>query len=83
MGDGTEFDDTLLGLPGFRVLAVTEDGDELLVGIETIRRAAGCLRHTTAMCLLHAGVDPMVIALWLGHERIETTNVYVHADITL
>ena len=42
MGDGTEFDDALLGLPGFRVLAVTEDGDELLVGIETIRRVAGC-----------------------------------------
>jgi len=42
MGDGTEFDDALLGLPGFRVLAVTEDGDELLVGIETIRRAAAC-----------------------------------------
>jgi hypothetical protein len=35
------------------------------------------------MRLLHAGVDPVVIALWLGHERIETTNVYVHADITL
>ena len=32
MGDGTEFDDALLGLPGFRVVAVTEDGDELLVG---------------------------------------------------
>ena len=42
MGDGTEFDDALLGLPGFRVLAVTEDGNELLVGIETIRRVAGC-----------------------------------------
>jgi hypothetical protein len=42
MGDGTEFDDALLGLRGFRVVAVTEDGDELLVGIETIRRAAGC-----------------------------------------
>jgi hypothetical protein len=35
VGDGTEFDDALLGLPGFRVLAVTKDGDELLVGIET------------------------------------------------
>ncbi|MGO9299507.1 MAG: ISL3 family transposase [Acidimicrobiales bacterium] len=42
MGDGTEFDDALVGLPGFRVLAVTDDGDELLVGIETIRQAAGC-----------------------------------------
>lgn len=42
MGDGTEFDDTLLGLRGFRALAVTQEGDELLVGIETIRQAAGC-----------------------------------------
>ena len=42
MGDGTEFDDALLGLPGFRVLAVTEHGDEVVVGIEVIRRAAGC-----------------------------------------
>ena len=45
MGDGTEFDDALLGLRGFRVLAVTEDGDELLVGIETIRRVAGWSPH--------------------------------------
>ena len=42
MGDGTHFDDALLGLRGFRVTAVTDDGDELLVGIETIRAAAGC-----------------------------------------
>ena len=42
MGDGTEYDDLLLGLRGFRVLAVTDDGDELVVGIETIRQAAGC-----------------------------------------
>jgi transposase len=40
--DGTEFDDALLGVSGFRVVAVTEDGDELLVGIETIRQVAGC-----------------------------------------
>ena len=42
MCDGNEFDDAFLGLPGFRVTAVAEDGDELLVGIETIRAAAGC-----------------------------------------
>jgi transposase len=42
VSDGTEFDDVWLGLPGFRVTAVTEDGDELVVGIETIRWAAGC-----------------------------------------
>jgi transposase len=42
MGDGTEFDNTFLALSGFRALAVTDDGAELLVGIETIRQAAGC-----------------------------------------
>jgi hypothetical protein len=42
MGDGTEFDDALLGLSGLGVLAVTDDGDELLVGIETICRAGEC-----------------------------------------
>jgi site-specific recombinase XerD len=41
------------------------------------------LRHTAAMRLLHAGVDTMVIALWLGHEGVETTQMYVHADLTL
>lgn len=41
------------------------------------------LRHTAAMRLLHAGVDTTVIALWLGHEQIETTQIYVHADLTL
>ena len=38
------------------------------------------LRHTAAMRLLHAGVDTSVIALWLGHEQIETTQIYLHAD---
>jgi site-specific recombinase XerD len=41
------------------------------------------LRHTAAMSLLHAGVEPTVIALWLGHEQSRTTEVYVHADLTL
>lgn len=40
------------------------------------------LRHTAAMRLLHAGVDIAVIALWLGHEQIATTNIYLHADMT-
>lgn len=39
------------------------------------------IRHTTAMHLLQAGVDPTVIALWLGHERLETTHMYVEADL--
>ncbi len=41
------------------------------------------LRHTAAMRLLHAGVDISVIALWLGHERMETTQIYLHADLAL
>ena len=41
------------------------------------------LRHTAAMRLLHAGVDTSVIALWLGHEQVETTQIYLHADLTL
>jgi site-specific recombinase XerD len=41
------------------------------------------LRHTAAMSLLKAGVDTSVIALWLGHETPETTQVYLHADMTI
>ena len=39
------------------------------------------LRHTTAMELLQHGVDRSVIALWLGHESWETTQVYVQANL--
>ena len=35
------------------------------------------------MRLLWAGIDTSVIALWLGHERAETTQVYLHADMTM
>jgi integrase/recombinase XerD len=38
------------------------------------------LRHSAAMELLQAGVDTTVIALWLGHESIETTHIYLEAD---
>ena len=44
---------------------------------------AHTLRHTAAMRLLHAGVDTSVIALWLGHEQAETTQIYLHADLGL
>jgi integrase/recombinase XerD len=40
------------------------------------------LRHTAAMRLLLAGNDIAVIALWLGHEQITTTQIYLHADMT-
>jgi site-specific recombinase XerD len=41
------------------------------------------LRHTSAMELLQAGVDRALIALWLGHESVETTQVYLDADLAL
>jgi len=41
------------------------------------------LRHAAAMGLLRRGIDLTVIALWLGHESTETTEVYLHADMQL
>ena len=41
------------------------------------------LRHSCAMTLLQAGVDTAVIALWLGHADIRSTNIYLHADMTI
>ena len=51
--------------------------------IKTKRVTMHTLRHTAAMRLLLAGNDITVIALWLGHEQLTTTNIYVHADMTL
>jgi len=39
------------------------------------------LRHTAAMRLLNAGFDATMIALWLGHQNIATTAIYLHADL--
>jgi site-specific recombinase XerD len=41
------------------------------------------LRHTMAMDLLQAGVDRSVIALWLGHESVETTQIYLEATMAM
>lgn len=41
------------------------------------------LRHTTAVYLMQAGVDRSVIALWLGHEQLETTQIYLAADLLM
>ena len=47
------------------------------------RVTAHVLRHTTALDLLQAGVDRSVIALWLGHESIETTQIYLEANLAM
>jgi integrase/recombinase XerD len=71
------------------------DGLERLLTKHAARAARACpslgrkrvsphvLRHTAAMALLEAGVDTSVIALWLGHERVDTTQIYLHADLAL
>jgi len=41
------------------------------------------LRHSCAMALRRAGVDRAVLALWLGHEQVETTDIYAHADLSI
>ena len=40
-------------------------------------------RHTAAMRLLEAGVDTMVIALWLGQEHVDTTAIYLQAHLAI
>jgi site-specific recombinase XerC len=50
--------------------------------ITTKRVTMHTLRHTAAMRLLLAGNDVTMIALWLGHEQLSTTNIYLHADMT-
>ena len=49
--------------------------------LKTKRISPHVLRHTNAVNLLRAGVDQATIALWLGHESVETTQIYLHADI--
>jgi len=51
--------------------------------LQTKKLSPHTLRHTTAMTLLHAGVDTTVIALWLGHADTRSTDPYIHADMTI
>ena len=73
---------------------LSRDAVERRLALHLKRAAASCpsidtkhitmhtLRHTAAMRLLLAGNDITVIALWLGHEQITTTQIYLHADMT-
>jgi site-specific recombinase XerD len=81
--------------PSLRRTPLSRDAVALLLAKHAATAAAICpsiatkeltphvLRHTCAMQLLAAGVDITVIALWLGHEQIESTNIYLHADLTI
>jgi integrase/recombinase XerD len=73
---------------------MSRDAVERLIEKHRVRAAKHCptlstkqvsphvLRHTNAMILLESGIDRSVIALWLGHESIETTEVYLHANLS-
>jgi site-specific recombinase XerD len=81
--------------PSTRGTRLSRDALERIVSRHTLTATRSCpsllekrvsphvLRHSTAMELLHHGVDQTVIALWLGHESVETTQVYVHADLRI
>ena len=84
-----------LAFPSARGKPLSRDGVDYLLK-QAIRRAIPTcpnlahhhisphvIRHTTAMHLLQAGVDIATIALWLGHESIETTHVYLAADLAM
>jgi integrase/recombinase XerD len=81
--------------PTSRGRALSRDAIALLVAKHTTAAGHRCptlrnktvsphtLRHTAAMKLLHAGVDSTVIALWLGHESVEATQIYLQADMQI
>jgi site-specific recombinase XerD len=74
---------------------LSRDAVERRIAIHAATAAASCptlagkklhphvLRHTCAMDLLRARVDTAVIALWLGHADIRSTDAYIHADMTI
>jgi site-specific recombinase XerD len=65
------------------VVRHARDAAQTCPSLRAKRVSPHTLRHTAAMQLLAAGVDRSVIALWLGHEQVETTQIYLHADLAL
>jgi len=66
-----------------RLAKYTDAATTACPSLRTKQVSPHVLRHTAAMRLLQAGVDTSVIALWLGHERVDTTQIYLHADLAL
>ncbi len=81
--------------PSRRGTPLTRDAVSARLTLHTRTAAGSCpsiasknvtphtLRHTCAMRLLAVGIEISVIALWLGHESSETTQIYLHADLTI
>jgi integrase/recombinase XerD len=82
-----------IAFPNARGKPLSQDGANYLLQAAVRRAAINCpslagkrihphlLRHTCAMHLLQSGVDITIIALWLGHERLQTTHGYIEADL--
>ena len=66
-----------------RLAEYVEDAAAACSSLSRKRVTMHVLRHSAAMRLLQAGIDTSVIALWLGHEQIETTQIYLHADLEI
>lgn len=87
--------ETQVVFPSRRGLRMSNDGIQYLLArhVETARKSCvslrtkrvspHVLRHAAAMNLLQAGVDTTVIAMWLGHESVETTRIYLEADLEM
>lgn len=58
-------------------------GEAICPSLRKKRVTPHVLRHTLAMELLQSGIDRSVIALWLGHESVETTQIYLDADLAM
>lgn len=90
-----ETGDDAIVFPSARGVRLSADGVQYLLAKHVAHARQTCrslaskhvtahvLRHTTAMELLQAGVERSVIALWLGHESIETTQIYLDANLEM
>ena len=90
-----EASDDAIVFPSARGVRLSADGVQYLLAKHVSQASQTCtslgkkhvtahvLRHTTAMELLQAGVERSVIALWLGHESIEMTQIYLDANLQM
>jgi site-specific recombinase XerD len=81
--------------PNARGKALSHDGLDYIVSKHVATAQGKCssllrkrvtphvLRHSLAMNLLQNGIDRSIIALWLGHKSVETTQIYLHANLQL
>ena len=84
-----------LAFPNARGGTLSSDGVAYILNMNVKRATPHCrsldakrvtphlIRHTTAMHLLQSGIDVSLIALYLGHETIETTHIYIQADLRM